>query len=54
MRVKPRRVQMELKFNIQIASGLPPTYQNIQMRVEEMQSELTKEMAKRNDPFWIF
>ncbi len=49
-----KRVQMELKFNIQIASGLPPSYQNIQTRVEEIQSELTKEMAKRNEPFWIF
>ena len=49
-----KRVQMELKFNIQIGSGLPPSYQNIQTRVAEIQSELKKEMAKRNDQFWIF
>jgi hypothetical protein len=49
-----KRVQMELKFNILIGSGLSPSYQNIQTRVEEIQSELTKEMAKRNEPFWIF
>jgi hypothetical protein len=49
-----KRIQMELKFNIQIASGLPPIYQNIQTRVEEIQLELKKEIAERNDQFWLF
>jgi hypothetical protein len=49
-----KRVQMELKFNILIGSGLSPSYQNIQTRVAEIQSELKKEIAERNDQFWLF
>lgn len=49
-----KRVQKELQFNIQIGSGLPQSYQNIQTKVSEMQSELKMEIAERNDQFWLF
>jgi len=49
-----KRVQMELQFNIQMGSALPINYQNFITKVSEMQSELKKEIAKRNDQFWLF
>ena len=49
-----KNMKMRLAMNLDIANSLIPNYQQILDFVGEFQSELTKEMAKRNDPFWIF
>jgi len=49
-----KRVQMELNFNIQVGSGLPINYQNVQARISEMQLELKKEIEEGNNQFWLF
>ena len=49
-----KNMKMRLAMNLDIANSLIPNYQQILDFVGEFQSELKKEIAERNDQFWLF